>query len=155
MSQDDLERSSADLERRLGSLAPRAADDCRDRLMYEAGRRSEQRKLRGWQSAAGGLAALLAAALLVRPAQREAGSSVTAANTAQSTTNPAAGFVAEHETPGEPVRPAYLLMRQAVLNGGIEAMEVEPPHRTTPDAPTMLDIRLLRRGGSTRDGGKL
>lgn len=152
---EDLNNFESDLERGLGSLSPRPVQAGRDRLMFEAGRRRERRTLRLWQSAAGGLAALLAVSVFMRPEPREAVRVVTVTQERPPVTMPAFDNAALAELADLP-QPAYLRMRDAVLNRGLDALAADRSGGVAPrEAPTMLDLQKHFEESSSRNGGRL
>ena len=157
MSQEDLNNFEADLERRLGSLSPRPVQTGRDRLMYEAGRRKERRTLRLWQSAAGALAAVLAVSIFIRPNPQPVEQIAVNEPPAAATV----AVIARHEPStaqswDDLPRPAYLRIRQAVLDHGIDAL---PDDETTGSrlrrVPTLLESRQGIERNLRTNGGRL
>ena len=157
MSQEDLDNFAADMERRLESLSPRPVQAGRDRLMYEAGRRKERRTLRLWQSMAGTLAAVVAVSIFIRPEPRPIEQIAAKEPPAAAT----AAVIARHEPStaqswDDLPRPAYLRIRQAVLDHGIDAL---PDDETTGSrirrVPTLLESRQTIERSLRINGGRL
>ena len=135
-----------ELERRLRMLPPKASPGLRDRVMFEAGRRSRSR-VGPWL---GAVAALVVGVGVgfgmprhVEPRIVERVIHLPAAVE----TPPIAPPTYDEETWSEPmlgVQAAYLRMRNQMFRHGVESMPLPPPVETAQSAPMTLE-RLLEQ----------
>ena len=123
MSEPELPKELNALANSLRSLQPRCELPNRDRLMYEAGRRSA-RGTRIWPAMSGVLAAALLVSLWTRPATEP----ITIVHNGKST-----------ELGG----PNYIQTRNAVLRDGLDALPpIAPSAEPTGTIPTLLSSRF-------------
>jgi len=127
----------SELERALAGLAPSAGLN-RDRLLFEAGRRSQPR--RGWIASTGAFAGL--AAVLALQLTRQPGPAPLAVDVAQGMPEPVAPTIRGG---------GYLALRDRVVAFGVDSLPAPPPLPPTPGEPST--IRSLRKQSKIRSSG--
>jgi hypothetical protein len=113
-----LSPAESELEAALARLAPTPANDRRDEIAYEAGRRAGRRSTAVWRTCSGALAACLAAAVVLRPEPR----TVERVVYAPAPSTPALVVHAPVDGASRPVAGSYLALRDDVLAHGLGAL---------------------------------
>jgi hypothetical protein len=164
-----LNPGDRELEEALASLRPRDPHMNRDALLFHAGQASERRKRRRWQAVAGALALLLGVSLGLRPQPGEVVRVVRVQEPRPAPQRPFDDSLARATLigPAAPAlpQPAYLVLRQAVLRRGLDALrsaDPAPPSANAPSVQWMLDLGPSDLGGGalflqtgTKIGGQL
>ena len=122
-----MNAAERELEAALGALRPLPAAIDRDRLMFEAGRRSaEGRRPVAWQVMSGALAAALLLSISLHRAPREVERVVyvtsPAVGRAPDVATSVAADVDRRPTEG-PAKASYFMLRGRLLEGGSDAIE--------------------------------
>lgn len=144
MQEPQLTPAERELEAALGRLQPAGHRIERDRLMFRAGQATMRNRLHLWRAAS----ALLAVAFGVSLAARQAAPPVQGPTYAQSAPAqldeaiPAVAFAGEASPGGG----HYLLLREAVIIRGVDALPATEPDLRPADDPAML--RQLRQRAS-------
>jgi hypothetical protein len=136
-----------DLERSLLTLAPAPPALDRDRLLFEAGRRSARGR-RLWPCATAALAlvsAALGAAVVLRPAPPPVVQVITRDRPAPPPPTAAASSQPADESPA-PGAPSYFQLQEQLLTRGLDGLpELPPPPAVPPETLEHL-LGMPRRG---------
>jgi hypothetical protein len=134
MSERPHDAALTEFERALAALEPAPPALDRDRLLFEAGRRSARRRGWPWPAAAaalGLLAAGLGGTLLLRPAPP-----VVVRVVREHTVSPVHAPDGDSEDGPAPVgRPGYFQLREQLLTRGLESLPTPAPAPAEPPAP--------------------